>query len=186
MDVEMYERALKQTGEIVANIKPQQFDDPTPCTEWNVRDVLNHLVGEFNTFTAGSKGEKLEMSLDIESLGDDHIASYEKASAELIEAFRAPGAMEKKLTLPQGDTPAPVALSLGTADAVVHGWDLAQGTGQELRIDDDIAEEIYATTSSMMQPLGEYPRGDSFADPVEIPDDAPITNKMLAYLGRKP
>ena len=68
----------------------------------------------------------------------------------------------------------------------MHGWDLAEATGQKLVIDEDIAEAVYGTTSSMMQPNGSYPRGDSFKEPVEIGEDASAGEKMLAYLGRDP
>jgi hypothetical protein len=53
-------------------------------------------------------------------------------------------------------------------------------------IDDDIAEAVYGMTSSMMAPLGDFPRGEAFGEPVDVPDDAPIADKMLAYLGRQP
>ena len=119
-------------------------------------------------------------------MGDDHVASYERASVAAAAAFEAPGAMDKTFHMPWGDTPGSAVLGTALADIVVHGWDLAQATGQLIVIDDDVAEEVYGMTTSMMAPKGKYPRGDRFAEPVDLPDHAPIRDKMLAYLGRKP
>jgi uncharacterized protein (TIGR03086 family) len=94
--------------------------------------------------------------------------------------------MEKEFAMPWGPTPGSAALGLALADAVVHGWDLARATGQEIVIDDDVAEAVYGMTSSMMQPQGSYPRGDSFAEPVDVGGDASPRDRMLAYLGRDP
>lgn len=186
MDAGMYERALKRTGEVVANTTPGQLGDSTPCGDWDVRTLLNHIVAGCVTFAAGGSGEKVSMSDGTDHLGDDHVAAYEKASADAAAAFNAPGAIDKNFTLPWGDTPGQMALGLAVADAAVHGWDLAKATGQPADIDDDIAEAVYGMTSSMMKPLGDYPRGESFGEPVDVPDDAPIADKALAYLGRQP
>jgi uncharacterized protein (TIGR03086 family) len=77
-------------------------------------------------------------------------------------------------------------IGLMIAETTVHGSDLARATGQEIAIDDDIAEAVYRSTTGMMEPHGKFPRGTSFAPPVEVSDDAPIQDKMLAYLGRQP
>lgn len=186
MDAGMYERALKRTGEVVATTKADQFGDSTPCGDWDVRTLLNHIVAGCVTFAAGGSGKKVSMSDGTDRLGDNHVAAYRQASGDAAAAFNAPGAIDKNFTLPWGDTPGQVALGLAVADAAVHGWDLAKATGQPADIDDDIAEAVYGMTSSMMAPLGEYPRGESFGEPVDVPDDAPIADKALAYLGRQP
>lgn len=186
MDADMYERAVRRTGDVVANTKAEQFGDSTPCGDWDVRTLLNHIVAGCVTFAAGGSGEQVSMSDGTDRLGDDHVAAYEKASADAVAAFSAPGAIDKNFTLPWGDTPGQMALGLALADAAVHGWDLARATGQPADIDDDIAEAVYGMTSSMMEPLGDYPRGESFGEAVEVPDDAPIADKAVAYMGRQP
>lgn len=186
MDIDMYERALKQTGDVVAGTKAEQFDDPTPCAEWTVRDLLNHVIGEWVTIAAGADGRRVEMNDGTDHVAEDHLGAYERAAKAALEAFKEPGALEKKFTLPWGDTPGAAMLGLAITDAVVHGWDLAKATGQEFRIDEDAAESAYQMTSSMLAPKGSFPRGDSFGDPVEVPNDAGPADKLLGYLGRKP
>ncbi|MPZ69900.1 MAG: TIGR03086 family protein [Actinobacteria bacterium] len=185
VDVEMYERTLGRANDVVSEIKPEQLGEPSGCGDWEVRELLNHVVGYLNAFSTGANGEKLDVD-GVDFLGDDHVAAYEKAAKDALEAFRGPGAMEKTFILPWGDNPGSMALGLALAEAAVHGWDLGRATGHPVVIDDDVAEAVYGMTSSMMVPLGQYPRGDSFAEPVEVPDSAPIADRMIAYLGRRP
>ena len=186
MDASMYARALEGTGTVVAGTRREQFSDPTPCTDWDVRTLLNHIIGGCITVAAGAEGRAVPIDGPDDHTEEDHVAAFERAAADARRVFEAPGALEREFTLPWGNSPGAAALGLALADAVVHGWDLAQATGQRLPIDDDIAEAVYGMTSSMMQPNGSYPRGDSFKDPVELGEDASPGEKMLAYLGRKP
>ena len=181
----MYERALQRMGDVVADIDPGRLGELSGCGDWTVRDLLNHVVGYMNAFSSGAVGEKLDVD-GVDFLGGDHVAAYEKAAADAADAFKAPGAMEKTFTLPWGDNPGSMALGLALAEATVHGWDVGQAAGHPVVIDDDVAEAVHGMTSSMMAPLGDFPRGDSFAEPVEVPDSAPIADRMIAYLGRRP
>jgi uncharacterized protein (TIGR03086 family) len=181
----MYARALNATSRVVAGTRREQLDDPTPCPDWTVRDLLNHLINGCLAFAAGARGDP--RSIDGEDqTGEDHVAAFEAASAAAIDAFKEPGAMDKVFKMSWGETPAQAALGLAIADAAVHGWDLTRATKQDMDIDDDIAEAIFTMTSNMMEPNGSYPRGEAFGEPVEVADDAPIVEKMLAYLGRQP
>lgn len=186
MDAVMYGRALERTREVVAATRPDQLGDSTPCADWNVHQLLNHLIGGCLSAAGGAKGKTEPMSADIDRVQGDHLAAYDRASQAALGAFKEDGALEKTFTMPWGDTPGSATLMLAIADATVHGWDLAQATGQEMTIDDDVAEAVYRSTSSMMEPKGSYPRGESFDDPVEVAEDAPATARMLAYLGRNP
>ena len=181
----MYERAIRSTRKVVAGTRREQLDGPTPCRDWSVRDLLNHLIGGCAAFAAGAAGEVRDFDAEDHTV-DDHVAAFELASRAAAESFAAPGAMDKVFKMSWGDTPAKVALGLAIADAAVHGWDLAKATGQKLEIDSDIAEAVYGMTSQMMQPNGSYPRGDSFGEPIEVPDHASSVDRMVAYLGRQP
>lgn len=186
MDVSMYERALARTRVVVAGTRREQLGDATPCTEWDVRALLNHIISGCLTFAAGRAGNRLEMSDATDHVADDHVGAYERAAQAALDAFRGPGALDRQFSLPWGETPGSVALGVALADAAVHGWDLARSTGQDATIDDDVAEALYDMTSSMMAPKGPYPRGASFKDPVDMRDDAPPADRLLAYLGRHP
>jgi len=183
--IEMYERSLARTGTVVAGVDRERFSDPTPCDDWDVEKLLDHIIGGCLTFAGGGSGEPVDAMQERGFSTKDHVAAYQEAAASALETFRAPGALEGTLTLPWGDTPGPTALGLALADSAVHGWDLAVATGQKLEIDEDIAEAIYAMTSSMMAPKGDFPRMTAFKDPIEVDDEAPAQVRMLAYLGRR-
>lgn len=186
MDAEMYGRALGKTGAVVAVTRRDQFDDATPCGDWNVRDLLNHIIGGCVSYAAGAAGRRVEISDGTNHVADDHVGSYERAARAALDAFSAPGALERNFSLPTGDTPGALALGLALAEAAVHGWDLARATGQEYTIDADTPDALYGMTTRMMAPKGPYPRGDSFKDSVEISGESSPSDRLLAYLGRHP
>ena len=186
MDVDLFERTLQNAGKVVHNTRPEQLGDATPCTNWDVRALLNHMVAGCAAIAAGAKGEKFDLYGGEDHMGDDYIAAFDSAAAGAVEAFRAPGAAEATFTMPWGDTPAPVTFGLGLADGVVHGWDLAQATGQQVEIEDEAAETVYQMVTSMLEPEGEWPRGDQFGEPIAVPDEAPTADRLLGYLGRDP
>ena len=186
MDVDLYERALQNAGKVVHNTRPEQLSDPTPCTNWDVRALLNHLVGGCTAIASGANGEKFDFYGSEDHIGDDYAGAFDRAAKGAVEAFRAPGAAETTFAMPWGDTPGSITFGLGLADAVVHGWDLAQATGQEVEIENEAAETVYQMTTSMLAPKGGFPRGDQFDEPVEVPEHAPATAKVLGYLGRDP
>jgi uncharacterized protein (TIGR03086 family) len=185
MNVEMYQRALKRTGEVVGTIRPERFGDPTPCTDWDVRTLLNHTIGGCASFAAGAEGNAIPMDGE-DYTQKDHVAAFEDAAESSLAAFRAPNAMESTFVMPWGETPGALAFYLALADATIHGWDLAQATGQNYPIDADIAEYLYQMTTSMLAPRGDYPRGDMFREPVEVAPDALPGERLLAYMGRRP
>ena len=184
--IEMLSRAVGPTHQVVANIRKDQLEDPTPCAEWNVSAVLDHLIGGCITFAAGVRGEVSGAIGESGNLGEDHVESFRTASQETLDAVREPGALDKDVKFPWGDTPAPVALHLALADMTIHGWDLAKATGQDFQPEEDIAEAVYGFMSTAMEPSGQMPRGTAFGPPVEVGADASAVDRMLAYGGRQP
>lgn len=182
----MYERAVENAAEVVHNTKPDQLRDPTPCTEWDVRALLNHIVGGCEAIVVGASGKEMPSFDEGDHLGDDYIGAFDRASKATLEVWRDPESFNKTFKSPWGETHGSILFGLALADAVVHGWDLAQATGQEIKIEEETAEAIYTMTSTMLEPKGSFPRGDTFADPVDMPDDARARDRALAYLGRDP
>jgi uncharacterized protein (TIGR03086 family) len=185
VDATTYERALDATRTVVAGTRQEQLDDPTPCSEWSVRDLLNHMVGGCLAWASGARGKPRKFD-EEDHTGHDYAAAFEEASRSALDAFRQPGAMDHTFKMSWGDTPGSMALGLAVADAAVHGWDLARATGQTIEIEDDVANDVFGMTTQMMEPLGSFPRGASFGEPLRVPDDAPIVDRMVAYLGRHP
>src|SRR3954447_13564667 len=101
---------MNLTGDVVAAVKPDQLDEPTPCSEWKVRDLLNHMIGTAQFFTSAAMGVRSTVSpfgLPDDVIGNDPQAAYDKARTELLAAWRKRGA-EGTVPLLQGEAPASV------------------------------------------------------------------------------
>ena len=105
---QLYARAMRQTERFIGNVRPEQWSDPTPCTEWTIRDIVNHIVGEnlwavelFQGKTIADVGNRLDGDL----LGSDPAGAYAGSVPPASSAAEAPGAMEATSHLSFGDVP---------------------------------------------------------------------------------
>ncbi|MET9263095.1 TIGR03086 family metal-binding protein [Amycolatopsis sp. NPDC004079] len=175
---------LESTSELVAGVS--RWDAPTPCPEWTVRELVNHLVLGHRLFTAVLRGEA-GGSLDprtSDALGDDPVAAYRDAVAGLLAAFRQPGVLERTFEVPAGTVPGIAALRLRIVEELVHGWDLARATGQEPKFEDALVEREIAFSAAR---LADLPAERSpFAAPVPVAEDAPPLDRLVGLLGRSP
>src|SRR5688572_25668793 len=140
---QLLERTTESTGRIIAGARPDQYDNPTPCAEWKVRDVLNHVIGGNHFFAAAAAGQSLPTGEGTDLVGDDPAGAYAQGAKAALEAWRAPGAAERIVTLPIGDIPGALATGLHFVDHLVHGWDLAKATAQEDLVDQDLAAAAF-------------------------------------------
>ena len=175
-------------GRLVDGTSPEQLGDTTPCTEFSVRDVINHVAGGANLFAAAFEAgsisdEELGRLMGGDILGDDPSGTYRAATERVMAAVRAPGAMEGTATFPWGEMPRQAALGIAVFDVAVHAWDLAQATGQALELSDDLALEVLALGQAMG--LDAF-RGEMFAEEVLIVETAPAWDRVAAYSGRQP
>ncbi len=179
---------MEATGHLVGGVRDNQWADPTSCTEWNVRQLVNHLVGGDLLFTGILGGrqlpdpEALARHRSADHLGDDPAAAYGAAAAGLLEAFRRPGVMEEVFTVPIGALPGRATLHLRTTETLVHGWDLAQATVQPVRFPDDVVRQELEFTRARLPDLP--PTRRPFAPPQPVPDDAAPIDRLAALLGR--
>jgi uncharacterized protein (TIGR03086 family) len=173
--------ALETTGQLIASVRTDQWSEPTPCSQWNVRDLVGHLVAG-NALFARALGSS-EPEPDREAgQDDDLLPAYRASAAALAGAFEQPGVLEKIVTVPFGTVPGFVALHLRITEVLVHGWDLARATGQPATFADDVAKQELAFSRKA---LGDVPPDRSpFAPPQPVADDAPAIDRLAACLGR--
>jgi uncharacterized protein (TIGR03086 family) len=184
--VEQLETALDVVQPLVAAVASDQWSAPTPCENWDVRALLGHVVGGNRVFAAAAAGVPLEQArraLD-DPLGTDPVVAYAESAAEVVAAFRAPGVLERPMTIPFGTVSGTVALSLRIVDTLVHGWDLARATGRTVSFPDDVVEQSIAFSREFLPqvPAGRTP----FGSPHEVAADAPPLDRLVALLGREP
>lgn len=186
MDMDqLLERGLDETARVVAGVRPEQFDDPTPCEGWKVRDVLQHIVGGNHFFAAAAVGEPPPTG-DGDLVGDDPAAAYEQGRTRALDAWRKPGVAERIVTLPIGDIPGSMAMGIHFVDHLVHAWDIAKATGQDTALDTELAETAYAMMNGRIPDQLRTGDGAPFGPEVPCAEDAPPHERLVAYLGRTP
>ena len=170
--LEMLDRGTAWTASKVAGAT-DKLDQPTPCEEWDVRALINHLLAGQELFAGAARGKPAAPPTGPppELIGDDPVAQYEEARQETLKAFREPGAAENNAMM----------LGIAFADQLVHGWDLAKATGQDATMPDGLAQAAYGLLEGR---LTDETRGDLFKPEVKVGDDADAQTRLLAYLGR--
>jgi uncharacterized protein (TIGR03086 family) len=184
---ERYARALDATRKFVAGIGDDRWDDPTPCSEWNVRALLNHMIygtiwieDIFDGRTVDEVGDKYDGDL----AGADTLAAYDAVVASAKKAIAAPDAMERVCHLRRRDTSGADYVTSMFTDIFIHGWDLAKATGQDATLDLPLVEEAYALARPREERLRESLAFGSgrVKDPG---DSASLQTRLLAILGRE-
>ena len=183
--VELFQAAAASIRPILAGVGPEQLDLATPCTDWNVRQLLHHIIrgviGAHDIITGGPGIDPMDVSGPLPPEGADE--AFADASARLAEALKVPGVLEKTLDLgPTQVTVAKFALFM-LAEAVIHGWDLARATGQDASIDDSLAGAALQILGPEMEIGREM---GLFALPVAVPPDAGSRDRLLGLTGRTP
>lgn len=183
--------AQRAFGERVHAVAENQWHAPTPDTEWDVADLVGHVIEEHRWAAPLLHGQSLETSGEIVrgsrsmpvdgGVGANRAEEWEEAAVESADAFAADGALTRTVALSRGETPVTDYISEMTFDLVVHGWDLQQAIGFSGELPADAVEAVYEAMRGH-----DLSGGEMFGDPIEVPDDAPTLHKLLALTGRDP
>ena len=181
----VYERALGATGAIVDGVQPEQLTDPTPCPGWDVRVLLHHVIGANWMFAGVAAGGTMDAGGDMPELAAlDPSGAYAAAAAAVLDAWRQPGALDRRCHLSFGDMPARATMAIHFLDVLVHGWDLATATGQDATLDPELAAAGMVVAEGMISDA--LRATGAFGPAVPWPDDAPVGERLVAFTGRRP
>ena len=175
------ERADEQLRRIISQVSPAQGGLPTPCSEFDLRALVNHIVYDVQAFAATISGGQ-RGSPDVDLLGDDWLQAYSSSADTLLSAWRRRGT-GGTFTSRLGELPATWALGQHTGDLVVHAWDVAQATGRTQELDPELAEAALAWGRENLKP--EY-RGQAFGPEIQVPETAPVYDRLAGFFGRQP
>jgi uncharacterized protein (TIGR03086 family) len=172
--LDLYDRASAWATDKVRGAS-DQLDESTPCDDWDVRTLLNHMLDTQRYFLASGRGEQAELPTrePPQTLSDRPAADFERIRAEMLDTFRDPQVLEK--TGP--------ALGIAFSDQLLHGWDVARATEQDATMPPDLAQAAYDTIHGRFT---DEQRTGVFKPEVEVGADASAQDKLLAYTGRGP
>jgi uncharacterized protein (TIGR03086 family) len=174
--------ALAGAGHLIGGVAAAQWTAPTPCPEWDVRQLVNHLVAG-NLAVAALVGDQAPPDRSADQLGDDPGSAYRASAAALQAAFAQPGALERTFGSPYGPAPGSMLVHLRITELLVHGWDLARATGQPPGLPDALAQNERALSRAQ---LGSAPRDAMpIAEPQAAPAGAAAIDRLAAFFGRQ-
>jgi uncharacterized protein (TIGR03086 family) len=178
--------AADAAARTVANADAGQFGRPTPCTEWDVRALLNHLIlWTSYSLAARAQGESVDQDLmDRDFAASPGFAAGYRAQLDrALTAWADPATWESSLDVMGTPTPSADVAALNIAEMVLHGWDLAAATGQTYTVSEPAAAAAMAAVEANADLFREY---KGFAEPVEVTPTASTLDRLLALSGRDP
>jgi uncharacterized protein (TIGR03086 family) len=184
--------AARTMTDLIAGIPDDRLGDPTPCPEYTLGDLAEHVGGLAMAFTAAAEKSDIYAGRDQTPSGDasrledgwrDRIA---RDLAALAVAWRKPDAWQGMTQAGGVDLPGEVAGIVALDELLIHGWDVARAIGQDYQPDDSSLRAVHGFLVGLAQPGNEGVRGATFGPVVAVPDDAPMLDRAVALAGRKP
>ena len=152
-----------------------KLDEPTPCEQWNVRTLLDHMLDTQTYFLWTARGQKATPPSPTPPslVGDDPVGEFTAMQADLIAAYSEDGAVEAN----------PMGIGIAFSDMLLHGCDLARATGQDDTMPDGLAEASYETVHGN---ISDENRAGVFGPEIAVGSDASAQEKLLGFTGRAP
>ena len=179
--VEQLGRASGAVASLISNIRADQWSAPTPCTDWTVRRIVNHLIGMNRVFAALLDGQPPPPRPSADHVEGDPAGAYRDSAAALQAAFGRPEVLERAYHGPLGTATGAERLKIRLYDLLAHGWDLAQATEQPADLPDDLAAQSLAFARTQ---LTEQARPGRFGPAQIVAERAPAIERLVAFLGR--
>jgi uncharacterized protein (TIGR03086 family) len=175
--IDPLDHTFQHTRRVIAGITPDQYDDPSPCDDWTVRQVLEHTMSVVAGMGAAAAGKERTQFV----LGPDPGSQFEQIAADTMAAWRADGALDQVLQLAAGPMPGRMYAGINLLDTATHSWDLAVATGQDPTLPDDVAIAAYEASTMIVSPELRVGR---FGPEIAVPAGADPTQRLVAFLGR--
>jgi uncharacterized protein (TIGR03086 family) len=180
--IERIERATAVANEKVSGVKPGDLSKSTPCAEFDVRALLNHMIGGLGMLTVAADGGKATPP-EGDQFGPQPGEDYQRRRSELLRAIRGDGVLERNWEMPFGALPGGMMASIAFMEHLTHAWDVAKATGQDTALPPDLVAECM----EVVTPMDAMLRMPGVCGPAaSVPDDASAQEKFVAFMGRQP
>jgi len=184
--------AARELTRLVDGVRDDQLGDPTPCTQYTLGDLLQHVRGLAEAFTlAGRKeqpagGSQPPPQGDASLLPEDWRGEIAQWLERLVEAWADPTAWEGNAWIAGFEAPASAVGVTAANELAVHGWDMARASGQPIALDDAALAPAREFVAMMSGPGSEDSRGDAFGPALPVPAGASALDEVVAGNGRDP
>jgi len=172
-----HQRAQDTFARVLGNVTSDQLSSPTPCPEWDVKALIDHVVAGNQRVVERAGGQVAPLPEDV---GAAHRASA-KASQEV---FSEPEGLTRTYQIAIGVVPGMVLLEIRTSDLLAHAWDLAIATGQPTDLDPELAEYVLAFLTQTMSRPGLRGEGRPYGEEQPCGDERSAADRVAAFLGR--
>lgn len=185
------EPAAQQLIDLLDHVPDAMLSAPTPCADTTLGDLVDHIGGLSIAFTAaatktalpaGSKGPRADAS----KLDSDWRARIPRDLTALVDAWRDPEAWEGMTEAGGVEMPGEVAALVALDEVVIHGWDVARSIEQPFECEPELLQAVHGFVLQFSGPDKEAERKGLFGPVVEVPDDAPLLDRVLGLTGRNP
>jgi uncharacterized protein (TIGR03086 family) len=185
--LELLRQAHAEFGERLTAVQSNQWDAPTSCGDWCVRDLASHVVNgnHFAVLLLAGTSQEDAVKAFAEPLADDVVAAFEESADAQDRAFAEPDALERTCHHPVGDISGAQFLGFRMGDLTLHAWDLARPLGLNETLRPALVEAIWEQLSPMASFIGQtgvFGDGPSGS----VPDNAPLQTRLLDLSGRRP
>ncbi|MFF1641785.1 TIGR03086 family metal-binding protein [Streptomyces sp. NPDC058246] len=183
----VYTRATEQIAALVGTVRPEQLTAPTPCTEFDVRTLISHIVGGTHRIAViGEGGDGLAVRPFADGVGDaGWSVAYDGERTRALRAWADDVRLDAPVRVPWGEAPGRDALAGYVMEAVTHTWDLSEALGHPLELDPEPAEFALAVARRVL-PAEQRADDVPFASALPAPEGADVYGRLAAYLGRRP
>lgn len=171
----------RSANRLVGSVSADQWEAPTPCTEWSVRNLVNHMTGTTKLIGASAARTEPTDPPDADHLGDAPVAAFAAATEATSSAWRSDGALDGMVSVP-AEMPAVACLGVNIIDIGTHCWDLATAIGGDLGLSDDTIALIDQWNHQIVS--DDVRAGGGFGTILQPADDGRLTT-MLAFVGRE-
>ena len=183
--------AARRMAELVTGVPDDMLTAPTPCPEYRLGDLVDHVGGLARAFTGAARKDTGEAtsqgpSGDASGLGDDWRRRIPHDLDALAEAWRDPQAWTGMTKAGGLDLPGEVAGVVALNELVIHGWDVARASGQPYDCDPGLLDAVHAFVLQFAGPEQQEARQGLFGPVVDVPDDAPLLDRVIGLSGRDP
>lgn len=183
--------ATRRMADLLSGVDDGQLGGPTPCPNYSLGDLVEHVDGLALAFTAAATKDTAEMgskgpSGDASRLAADWRSRIPENLAALAEAWRDPAAWTGMTRAGGVDLPGEVAGLVALDELVLHAWDIARASGQAYDPDREALEAVHGFVAEFSGPGQESQREGLFGPVVDVADDAPLLDRVVGLAGRDP